>query len=82
MSNVMQFPRRDLAYRYGLLRAAGTDGKTREDLIQDGIRHVECRVESGRCFSEEDLRDMIECKRERARRQLEDLDMMLAGVNP
>lgn len=77
MSNVMQFPRRDMAYRYGLLRAVGTEGALRDELIQEGIEHVERRIEGGRCFTEEDLLDMIESKRDRVLRQLEDLNRLL-----
>lgn len=33
--------RSDIAYRYGLLRAVGTEGESRESLIQDGISHAE-----------------------------------------
>jgi hypothetical protein len=77
VSNAMQFPRRDIAYRYGLFLAAGMDGDMREDRIREGFAFVERMQEAGRYYTDEDLRDMIEGKRDRALRQVEDLDKML-----
>lgn len=76
MTNVVEFPRRDIAYRYGLLRAAGMDGETREEMIQECIQFAERMIESAG-WTEVDLRDMIERKRERLLRQLEDVEKLL-----